>query len=85
MCVLEKQLDHCGECPEFPCSIRKSLDKRYLSKYRIDLQENIRELSALGPDEWLMEQRTRHSCPSCGECVDPYIRRCNGCGIYVEK
>lgn len=23
-CVEEKQFDHCGECPEFPCDLAKS-------------------------------------------------------------
>ncbi len=83
-CVLERGLVHCGECPEFPCSIRKSLENRYLSKYRIDLRENIREISALGPDEWLRKQLSDNSCPSCGECADHYSQTCYGCGKPME-
>jgi hypothetical protein len=48
-CVLSKQLDHCGECAEFPCEIRRRLDKTYGEKYGIDLPANIRMLFETGP------------------------------------
>ena len=78
-CVIGKGLNHCGECGEFPCLIRKSLDKRYLGTYRINLQDNIRLLTELGPEEWAEQSRTRHTCPSCGGCIDPYNRTCYEC------
>ncbi|WP_082122778.1 DUF3795 domain-containing protein [Methanoculleus sediminis] len=83
-CVLERQLNHCGECPEFPCPTRGSLDKRYRGRYRIDLAENIRRLTALGPEEWGRQVQADYTCPSCGGCIDPYRRTCSACGRPMD-
>ncbi|WAC05058.1 MAG: DUF3795 domain-containing protein [Methanoregula sp.] len=83
-CVLERRLNHCGKCKEFPCSIRRNLDKRYLDAYCIDLQENCRLLAEIGPEEWVQQSRLKHMCPSCGECIDPYKRTCYGCGKVIK-
>jgi len=83
-CALERGLSHCGECNEFPCPIRKNLDTNYQKKYHIDLQENCRRLSAIGPDAWTRHSREAHTCPACGECVDPYKRTCYGCGKRLD-
>ena len=79
-CVSEKNLHHCGECPEFPCRIRSSLDSRYLKTYSIDLARNISLLRDQGPDKWLEEQKRNHTCRVCGDMVNPYSRECYGCG-----
>lgn len=79
-CVSEKHLHHCGECPEFPCRLRSSLDSRYLKTYLIDLAQNISLLRALGPGEWLEEQKRSHTCRACGDLINPYSRECYGCG-----
>jgi hypothetical protein len=82
-CVTERGLTHCGECGEFPCRTRGHLDTGYRKKYRIDLQENCRQLSAIGPETWVRQSRKNNTCPACGECIDPYKRTCYGCGTTV--
>lgn len=79
-CVSEKNLHHCGECQEFSCQLRSSLDSRYLKTYSIDLIENISLLCNSGPDGWLEEQKRIHTCRVCGDMVNPYSRACYGCG-----
>jgi hypothetical protein len=37
-------------------------------------------LRALGPDRWLEEQTRIHTCPVCGDMVNPYSGECYGCG-----
>ena len=79
-CVLGRQLDHCGECPDFPCTVRKHIDTNYRRSYHIDLQENCRLLAALGPEAWERQSREKHTCPACGHIIDPYQRTCYRCG-----
>lgn len=80
VCVSENNLHHCGECKEYPCRLRSTLDTRYLKKYSIDLNENIRLLCDLGPDAWLERERNNHTCRVCGDIVNPYSQECYGCG-----
>jgi hypothetical protein len=79
-CVLSKQLAHCGECAEFPCTIRRRLDKTYREKYGIDLPANILALVEVGPTVWCAHQQSEFTCPACGGTVDPYKRTCYECG-----
>jgi hypothetical protein len=81
ICVREKHLRHCGECKEFPCTMRRSLDRRYLDRYGIDLQDNIRKLAELGPDRWIAFHRKTFTCPKCGDVISPYTRACYSCGL----
>lgn len=84
-CVLEKNLDHCGECGEFPCATRRHLDTNYRKRYGIDLRENCRELAGAGPAGWVRWSRGRYTCPACGDVVDPYKRTCYRCGTAAGK
>ncbi len=83
-CVLSKQLDHCGECDEFPCAIRRRLDRTYMEKYGIDLPANINALAEVGPAVWCARQQSAYTCLSCGGTVDPYKHACYECGKPVE-
>lgn len=73
VCVFEKNLHHCGECHEYPCRLRSILDSRYLKKYSIDLNDNIRFLCDMGPDIWLERQKNYHTCPVCGDMINPKL------------
>ena len=84
-CVLTKNLGHCGECEEFPCAIRRRLDKKYRENYGIDLHTNIRVLTRIGPAGWCLRQQSEYTCPVCKGTIDPYKHTCYECGIPLDE
>jgi len=80
LCVTGKGLNHCGECPELSCALRRPLEKRYLEKYSIDLAENCRQIRIMRTQRWLHSQRKRYTCQQCGQSFSPYDCVCMKCG-----
>lgn len=78
-CIIEKALNHCGECAKLSCALRHPLEKRYLENYRIDLAENCRQIKIMGAQPWIKAQRERYTCNKCGLFFSPYDQRCPKC------
>ncbi|MGI6152821.1 MAG: DUF3795 domain-containing protein [Christensenellaceae bacterium] len=82
-CAFSQGLTWCFECSRFPCSRIKSLNKRYIENYGIDLIQNGRSAQA-GMDAFLQEQRKRFTCPHCGGAVGQHKKLCSECGKATE-
>ena len=81
-CVLEEKIiTHCGECDENPCALRRRLDSNYLSRYKIDLQNNLTQRLSMAQGEWLSSQRSVWNCPHCNSIIDPYRKECMMCHV----
>jgi len=63
-CASARGLLHCGDCKEFPCPALKKFYEDGVRHHGMALQ-NVLRMRDIGPDEWLREQETEHTC-RCG-------------------
>lgn len=88
-CYIIKKQSLCVECEEFPCSkINKKLlsthkgDPKY--KYRYEIPEESIKLKDMGLENYLIYQKKRWTCPSCGGIVYFYHYTCSQCGKKIN-
>ena len=86
-CILlaETRVGFCFGCGKYPCRRLRQLDKRYRTRYRMSMIENLEKIASIGLDEFVDLERNRWICQSCGaticvhrdiclECRNPIIR-----------
>jgi hypothetical protein len=59
----------CFECTEYPCKRLKQLDKRYRTKYKMSMIENLNNIKSFGIDEFVKNEQGRWRCPHCGSVI----------------
>jgi hypothetical protein len=82
-CAEEKNLLHCGLCPEFPCEQITAFQNDGRVHHR-DVLSQLEELKAKGADCWLAEQARQWTC-ECGAHFSWYEERCYNCGASVAS
>ena len=82
-CAEGRGVLQCGQCREFPCQRLREFqnDGRM---HHLDVEANLHELCALGPDHWLAEQAARWTC-SCGAEFSWYEKVCHTCGAALAS
>jgi predicted RNA-binding Zn-ribbon protein involved in translation (DUF1610 family) len=79
--LLEKtKSKFCYECSKFPCQRLKQIDKRYQTKYRISLIQNLKTISSSGIEAYLVNENARWTCPKCGAVLSVHHQNCLKCG-----
>lgn len=68
----------CYECGSFPCKRLKALDKRYRTKYRLSMLENLNYIKEQGIEKFLEREQAKWACP-CGGTVCCHIGLCLSC------
>ncbi len=77
----ETQSKFCYECNTFPCYRIKQLDKRYRTKYAVNVIENLEQIRDLGMDEFIKSENTKWACKTCGTMIcmhRGYCLKCKG-------
>ena len=74
----------CFECTKFPCSRMKQLDKRYRTKYRMSMVENLERIQEVGIESFVAFERERWACPACGAVVSVHREACLYCGKVIS-
>lgn len=67
---------HC----EKPCRRLKELDKRYSTKYRMSMLENLKYIHERGIEAFVKREEARWACPHCGEILSVHKKVCPHCG-----
>jgi len=70
----------CFECDAYPCQRLKALDKRYRTRYRTSLLENLECIRQRGLATFIEKEETRWRCPVCGGTVCIHRDYCYDCG-----
>ena len=83
-CAFEQGYNWCFECGRFPCSKVRSLNKRYLRNYNVDLIQNGADAKQ-DMQTFLHQQKLRFTCTVCGGIVDQHRCRCSECGSAVSR
>jgi hypothetical protein len=78
------EFESCSECDVMPCEKLAHLDKRYRTRYGMSMVENLKELKAVGMNQFLKNQQTKYRCPSCGDVVSVHDGKCYSCGYETK-
>ena len=77
-CAMEKGVEFCGACPEYPCEELKKFQAAM--PHRIELWEMQQRICEAGWKAWFAEQHKHYSCPDCGVINSAYDLKCRKCG-----
>jgi len=82
-CVLEKGVEHCFECDDYPCDALVAFRNDKASHHSMVLHNSGR-MREVGVKQWLEEQKERWSCPGCGRAFSWYETECEACGAALR-
>lgn len=78
--LAETSTKFCYECEKFPCDRMKHIDKRYLTKYRAGLIQNLVTIKEKGMENFLELEVIKWTCPNCGSATSVHRDKCPACG-----
>jgi hypothetical protein len=79
--LLNGEVAYCFDCISFPCSRLKTIDKRYKSRYRMSIIENLNFIKQHGMRNFLAEQEKLWKCPRCGKMICCHNGICFNCEL----
>lgn len=77
--IQESKSKLCYECNKFPCARMKQLDKRYRTKYKMSMIENLEQIKSTGMDEFIKNEIIRWTCKNCGGIICVHRGYCLEC------
>ncbi|MFX1376949.1 MAG: DUF3795 domain-containing protein [Promethearchaeota archaeon] len=80
-CIVDKKVEGCRECDEFPCSIIKNWPSPVGKKVMLRAIPRWREL---GTEKWVEEEENRYVCPKCGTSLFRGALKCNNCNSSIK-
>jgi len=69
----------CFQCESYPCKLIKHIDKRYRTKYRMGMIENLELIKHSGIRKFLLNEETKWTCPRCGKILCVHKPHCLNC------
>jgi hypothetical protein len=69
----------CYDCELFPCERIKHIDKRYRTKYRAGLIQNLVSIRDTGICSFLEDEVKKWTCPKCGSTLSVHRNNCLVC------
>jgi len=79
------EVTYCFECNSFPCDRLRTIDKRYRSRYRMSMIENLNFIKQNGMEKFLEAQQETWKCPNCGELISCHNGLCFNCDLGKLK
>ena len=83
-CIKEKGLSYCFQCPEYPCTQIKNLERSYNRRYQASRMENSRHVQDHGLESFMEEQKKRYTCKRCKGIISLHDRECSECQEKVR-
>ena len=78
--LAESGVTYCFKCDSFPCEWLNHLDKRYRTKYRMSMIDNLEKIQKRGIINFIEREKERWACPECGEIFCVHKPHCLYCG-----
>ena len=75
----------CSDCHLFPCARLKHIDKRYRTRYKTSLIQNLNSIRETGMTSFLENEVRRWSCPNCGSILSVHRDHCMKCNFELKK
>ncbi|OYT12638.1 MAG: hypothetical protein B6I19_09330 [Bacteroidetes bacterium 4572_114] len=67
--LMNKEVQFCFECDEFPCGALQRLDGNYRKRFDMGMVENLNEIKNSGIEIFLQNQQEKYQCPGCGSLM----------------
>ena len=83
--LLDKKVNYCHECKDFPCDRLKRIDRRYRTYFRMSMIENLEFLKKNGVQAFLEREKMKWRCPTCGGTICCHNGICFECGLEKLK
>ena len=80
-----KKSAFCFGCERFPCDRLKHLDKRYRTKYKMSMIENLEHIKKSGLTKFVANEKTRWACSECGGTICVHKGYCFSCGKMKQQ
>ena len=77
--LAETNSKFCYDCKKFPCTRLKNLDKRYQTKYKTGLIQNLHIIKQFGMSSFLSFESNRRICANCGSVLSVHRDNCLTC------
>ncbi len=80
----ETESKFCYECPKYPCTRLKRLNKRYLTRHNTSFFDNLTMIKEQGIERFLDYETERRRCPQCGSTLCIHRSFCFACGFVHD-
>ena len=80
----ETESGFCYDCVKYPCTRLKNLDKRYRTKYRMSMIENLANIKNQGLEKFLKNEEERWKCKACDAGLSVHRDFCLHCKAEVS-
>jgi hypothetical protein len=77
-CSIEKGIDFCNECSEYPCAELKAFQAQM--PHRIELWKSQERIKEVGYEKWYEEMLEHYTCSECHTLNSAYDIECRNCG-----
>jgi hypothetical protein len=78
-CCIEKGIQYCFECNEYPCKRIKNLEKSYNKRYGASLIENSRMVKEKRIAYFQQTEAQKWTCQDCGGIISIHDKICSEC------
>jgi hypothetical protein len=75
----------CFECEQFPCGTLRHLDKRYRTKYKMSMIDNLLYIKEFGTRRFLKNEDSRWTCSQCAGTICVHKGSCIDCGRSMAR
>jgi hypothetical protein len=83
--IRDNRSGFCFECLSYPCKKLKQLDKRYRTRYFVNVIQNLEDIRDNGLAAFVEKEKKRWRCPECGGVICMHKGYCYTCGKKVER
>ena len=77
--LTENNLVFCNKCLRFPCKRLKQLEKRYRTKYGVNIYENMKRIEQDGLTQYIKDEEIKWQCKECGDLLCMHKKTCKTC------
>ncbi|RPH31047.1 MAG: DUF3795 domain-containing protein [Bacteroidales bacterium] len=77
--LLKTTSKFCYDCEKYPCSRIKQLDKRYRTKYKMSIIDNLLLIKESGLSNFIQLDKIKWSCKNCGGTICVHRGYCLDC------
>lgn len=83
--LMRTESGFCYDCDKFPCQRLKQLDKRYRTKYKMSMIDNLNFIRDNGMGRFLENEQNRWTCDICGSGISVHRDYCLNCKTEIKR
>jgi len=80
-CTMERQIEGCHQCREFPCG---KVDAFPVPEGKMNILRAVPKWRELGTEKWVEEEEKLFTCRSCGNQLFRGAKKCRNCDTLIS-